>query len=321
VSPEVIEAIGRLRAEEILSDAQAPRLLRVARRELVSARGELRALMYAGVLLLASGVALFLKEHHERIGPAAIAAFLFAVSAACVLFVHRSSPDFSWRETSSPSVAADYVLLLGLLLFSADLAYVETQFDALGKDWPYHLLIVSLVYFAAAYRYDSRVVLSLALTSFAAWRGVSVAKGFASLSPERGAALRLNTLLCAAFFLAAAVLSERAARKPHFAPVWRVSGLLLLFGGLLHGVFQRAGSSWFVWELFMLGAGGAVLAFSYRRRRSLDFSIAAIAAYIGFLRWISDLLDGTAYHFTAAVTSLIVLALLVWTHRQIKESE
>jgi hypothetical protein len=71
-------------------------------------------------------------------------------------WVIRSAPPFSWGEVESPSVAFDYVLLLGLLLFASDLAYVEAQFTLLGPRWVHHLLVVASVYVVAAYRWDSR---------------------------------------------------------------------------------------------------------------------------------------------------------------------
>ena len=60
-------------------------------------------------------------------------------STACLAWVIRSAPPFSWGEVESPSVAFDYVLLLGLLLPASDLAYVEAQFTLLGPRWMHHL--------------------------------------------------------------------------------------------------------------------------------------------------------------------------------------
>jgi hypothetical protein len=41
----------------------------------------------------------------------------------------------------------------------------------LGPYWPWHLLVVASAYAALAFRFDSKTLFSLALTSFAAWRG------------------------------------------------------------------------------------------------------------------------------------------------------
>src|SRR6185295_17929070 len=104
----------------------------------------------------------------------AIAAALGVAAAACLAWVHRTAPPFSWGETRSPHFASEYLLLLGVLLLGADLAYVETQFTPLGDAWPWHLLMLSAVGALLSVRYDSRIVFSLALSTFAAWRGVSV---------------------------------------------------------------------------------------------------------------------------------------------------
>ena len=175
VNPDVVRAIARLRADDVLSAGQAALFDRVARRGLVSVRFEIRVLLYAGVLLLTSGVGVLVAERHQQIGPLAIAVGIAVAAVACLLWVARRAAPFSWGEVSSPNVAFDYVLLLGLLLFAAGLAYVEAQFTVLGPRWPYHLLLVGAVYLLAAYRWDSRTALGLSLATLAAWRGLSIA--------------------------------------------------------------------------------------------------------------------------------------------------
>ena len=157
MNPDVVDAIERLRERRILSEAQAAPLSRVYRGELVSVEPELRAALYSGVLLLVTGVGLFLKENHERIGPAAIAVILGAAALGCLFYAWRRLPAFSWQSAPSPHVAADYVLLLGVLLAAADLAWIESQFRLLGPYWAYHLLVVSILYLAAAYRFHDLV--------------------------------------------------------------------------------------------------------------------------------------------------------------------
>src|SRR5439155_9278783 len=131
MNPDVVEAIARLRAGNVLSSGQAALFDRVARRRLVSLSLEIRALLYAGVLLLTSGVGLLVSEHHREIGPLAIADAIALAGAACLAWVMGKAPPFTWEESPSPNVAFDYVLLLGLLLFASDLAYVEVQFTVL----------------------------------------------------------------------------------------------------------------------------------------------------------------------------------------------
>ena len=175
MNSDAAEAIPRLVEAGIVPPDAAPRLLRVARGELVAVHGELRALLYLGVLLAMGGVGLLVEENLDRIGPVAIAAAIGLAAAAALGWVVRVAPPFSWREAPSPHLAFDYVLLLGVLLAAADLAYVEVRFTPLGAHWPWHLLIVAVFTALAAFRFDSRLAFSLALSTFAAWRGVSAA--------------------------------------------------------------------------------------------------------------------------------------------------
>ncbi len=317
MKPEVVEAIGALRRKEILSPGQSATFLRVARRDLVSVRFELRALLYGGVLLAVSGVGLFLKENQDRVGPVAIAFLLAAAAGGCLLFVFRRSPPFSWNVSGGAHVATDYLLLLAVLLFGSDLAYIESRFRFLGAHWPYHLLLVSVIAFAAAYRFDSRVVLSLGLSSFAAWRGLSTRLPLESRWSGHAGEVRANALACGALSLAAAFVSVRANRKAHFEGTFSAFGWLLFFGGLLSGVFGDA--AWPPWVIVTLGSSAAVIVFAYRFRRLFDFTAAVIAGYLALLRPLNKVIPAEETFFLGvAVSSLAVILLLAATYRTMR---
>jgi hypothetical protein len=319
MNPDVADAIAVLKKKEILSPGQSATFLRMARRDLVSVRFELRVLLYAGVLLAVSGVGLFLKESQERIGPVAVASLLAAAAAGCLLFVLRRSPPFSWNACAESHVASDYLLLLAVLLVGSDLAYVETRFRFLGADWAYHLLVLSAIAFATAYRFDSRVLLSLGLSSFAAWRGLSTRLPLETHLAEHPGEVRANALACGVLFLIAAFVSVRAGRKAHFEPVFAAFGWLLLFGGLLSGVFGDR-LNWPLWEIGACGAAAAVIAFAYRSRRLFDFTVGVIAGYLALLRlWRASGATGEVFFFGVAVSSLAVVVLLAATYRTMRK--
>ena len=286
-------------------------------------REELRVLLYGGVLLVAGGIGLFLKENHERLGPALVAALAGAAALACFLYVARRAPAFSWGAVESPHVAVDYLLLLSMLLFASDLAYVEAQFRVLGPNWPWHLLAVAIVYFAAAYRFDSRAVLTLALTSFAAWRGVSVGMPFfaapavASGSPG---AVRANAIACGVLYVAAGIASVRLRRKAHFEPVWVTAGLLLVFGAVLSGAWGRGSDPWILWEGVLVVLAAIVMAVAYRLRRPLDFAIALAGLWIGGLRAIGDIISGSSDTAFLALWSVAALVVLIAATRRMRSA-
>ena len=321
MQPEVVDAVVALREKGVLGDPPASHFLRVARGDLVSVRLEIRTLLYLGVLLLTTGVGLFLKLNHDRIGPAVIAAGLGLAAAACFVQVFRRAAPFTWGRAADPGVAFDYVLLLGLLLVASDLAYVEVQFRVFGPDWPYHLLVVSLLCLVAAFRWDSAVALGLALTSFAAWRGVAVNVLRGALGPGRPEETRWNAIVCGLLFVSLGVALVRVGKKPHFEEVWVNFGLLLLLGGLLSGVFGDP-SHWGLWLAALAAVSAVDVWRAFRAGKTLYFAEGVTAAYLGSLRLLFEafrnLHFGSGFALVVAASAAGVLLLIVAAHRRMK---
>lgn len=315
MSPDVARAIPHLRDRGVLSETAARLVLRVARGDLVSVYYELRLLLYAGVVLVVAGVGSLVQESLERVGPVAIAAALGMVAVGSLLWIGRRAPAFSWGPTVSPHVAFDYILLLGVLVASADLAYVESTFTPLGANWPWHLLLVSLAMMALAVRFDSRVVFSLALSTFASWRGVSVSileRGFWS---NFATATRLNTAICGLLFVLLGRFMARENRKPHFEPVATYLGFVLTLVSLASGALTDE-PSWSAWTfvLLILGVGLAVHSF-YRERFPL-FAMGALAAYVAFSRFVVPSLDDETLVFLwFLLTAIAAIFALIRVHR------
>lgn len=318
MNPDVANAIPKLVEAGALPPEGAPRLLRVARGELVSVHGELRALLYLGVLLVTGGVGLLVKENLDRIGPLAIAVALGLAAAVALVWVVRVAPPFSWREVPSPNLGFDYILLLGVLLAAADLAYVEVKFTPLGASWTWHLLIVAALTALAAFRFDSRVVFSLSLSSFAAWRGVSAARFGADLWWQTENAVRWNSIGCGLLFVVLGFLLKRADRKAHFEPLAVTLGWLLILGGLGSGMWESA--SWAGWGIALLLVSGGLAAGAYRARRFPLFAFGIVAGYVALSRLaLEGLRLETLGCFWFFLTPLMVIAGLILAQRRMKE--
>jgi hypothetical protein len=316
MNPDVVAGIARLRREGVLSSEQAAVSGRVARRDLVSVRLEIRALLYVGVLLLTSGLGIFVVEHHADIGRWAIAGSIALAAAACLAWVIRSAPPFAWTEVESPTVAFDYILLLGLLLFASDLAYVEAQFTVLGPRWIHHLLVVATVYLLAAYRWDSRIVLGLALSTLTAWRGVSVSVIAGSLGTGDAGHLRANVVALGILYVLAAFLSVKLDRKAHFEEIFGNAGLLLLLGDLASGALESE-PDWWKWLVALVVVAGAVMWISFRLGRPVYFAEGVLAAYVGLARLVfAPFDDETAPLLLAAALGAGALVLVFAAHKR-----
>jgi hypothetical protein len=318
MNPDVADAIPKLVEAGALPPEGAPRLLRVAQGELLSVHGELRALLYLGVLLVTGGVGLLVQQNLDRIGPLAIAVALGLAAAAALVWVARVAPPFSWREVPSPNLGFDYILLLGVLLAAADLAYVEVKFTPLGANWTWHLLIVAALTALAAFRFDSRIVFSLALSTFAAWRGVSAARFGTDLWWRAENAVRWNAIGCGVLFVVLGFVLERTGRKAHFEPLASTLGWLLILGGLGSGMWGAA--SWVGWGIALLLVSAGLAAGAYRARRFPLFAFGVVAAYVALSRLaLEGLKLETLGCFWFFVTPLMVIAGLILAQRRMKE--
>lgn len=297
--------------------------MRQARGELVSLRTELRVVLWAGVTLLMSGVALLVRQNLDRIGPLAIATALAAAAVACLIWVVLRAPAFSWNEQPSPHLAFDYVLLLGVLLVGADLAYIEVQYAPLGGHWPSHLLVTAILGGVLAVRFDSRMLFSLALTTFAAWRGITASTlNLFAWDQTDAWVIRVNAIACGALFLVLGAAMLRLRRKPHFEPVAAYLGWGLVLGALLQGTLQDRWNdkTWPLWAAAAVAAGLALAAGGWVGRRLGLFAMGVLAAYIGVSRLVVEAIDhGATVALYFVLTGGGVLVLLAWAQRHLRE--
>jgi Predicted membrane protein (DUF2157) len=188
-------------SRDTLGERATTLLIERERREVLSLYPEIRLLAWGGAMLLATAAGIVLKDNYQRIGPIAVATLIGVIAAACYVW--------TWRRRTHASIADDSVLLLGALLVSADVAFVESQFHLLGDAWYRHFLIVAVVHGLAAYLYGSRALLSLSVVAVASWLGVEHT-AFHTPDPTE---LSLRALGC----VSVVVVWWKLNRRPDFA--------------------------------------------------------------------------------------------------------
>lgn len=237
--------LRRLHAEGTIDDATAARALARDRRRVFSLHTELRATLYAGVLLVTSGLGLILARNIERIGPLAVVLAVALAAAACAVPAVGSR-----RAGRALGVTGEYLLLLAALLVSADLAYAERQFTLLGPLWSWHLLLLAVVHGAIAYTFSSPLVLAASLAALAGWFGVSSAPGDVLQHPFSTPELGARALACASVITAWRHADRRARPDARFSDVFDHFAANLAFWGAI---------AW-CWEWPWVAAGLPLLA-------------------------------------------------------------
>ena len=232
----------------------------IARREVVPIGAELRALAWIGVMLMATGVGILIKNHFQEIGPLAIAITLAILAAAC----------YVWVSLKSRAPLDDYIVLFGALLISADVGFIETQWHLLGSEWQRHFLLLAIVHAAAAYWFDSLAVLSLSIASLAAWFGVEQRNLFG----DDTVALAIRAFVCAGAIVVWRVLNRRAA----FAPLFDQFAIHIAFWGCV--ILTASSEARALGLVVTLILAAAVLRHGFRSRREIFIMYAFIYTLI-----------------------------------------
>ena len=301
----ILTRLERWKEQGKISPEQYAHLAGLSRGEPFSLFLELNVLLYAGVLSFVAGLGWTVSTWSKQLGDVLVLAILSAILAGCSWYCFSRAPAWSPAETAAPSPIFDYVLYLGSLVWSLELAYLENRFHVLSGQLDLYLLATAGLYFFLAYRFDNRFVLSLALSSLAGWFGLTISHW----SAHQDASYRRYALLYCLLVGVGGALLQRRGLKPHFFATYLNIVANVLFLALLSGVFDQQGSG--VWLLGLLIACGASLAWGLARRQFAFVAYAAVYGYVGvsslFVQAVNDNTALLGYFVVSGVAMLVVL--------------
>ncbi len=241
---------------------------------------ELKTILYLGVLLLNAGLGWLIYLNLDEIGHGVIIAGIALVCAGSFAFAWRHRVPFSTEKTESASPFYDYALLLGCLTFLILEGYLQYQYNFFGEKYGLATFIPAVLFFAAAYLFDHKGVLSLAITALASWVGIAVTP-LTLLRDNDFSSSRLvymGLLLGAVLTGAAFYLSSRNIKK-HFDFTYLNFGSHLLFVSSIAGLMTLE-MEWLFAPL-LAAVTAAFIAYA-RREQSFYFLIVAVVyAYWG----------------------------------------
>jgi hypothetical protein len=290
----------------LLGDASTNTLVARERREVFSLHPELRILAWGGAMLLAAAAGLVLKNNLERIGPLALSLLMAVAAAACYAFV--------WWRRAHGAVVDGYVLLLGALLVSADVAFIESQFHLLGNAWHRHFLILAVVHGVTAYLYRSRLVLSLSIAAVAAWLGVRE-------TPFGNAGdYAIRAFACAALLLTWREAHRRFdhSRDRDFAPSFEHFAANIAFAGSIALMFEDR--TRIIGCLLALAIAAAVIFWGVRTKREMFVLYAFLYAVLAVDVLFAEIVKEEALVFLFFVLSIIgAIVALFAIHARVRE--
>jgi len=308
--------LERWRTEGAITSEQASVLSSLVRKERFSVFLELNALLYLGVVLFAGGLGWTVCEHFANLGDPAIIVSLAAVFAGCMYYCVTRAAPYSTGLVASPSFAFDYVLYLGCLVFAVELGYLQVRFQMLQVNWDAYLLASAALYFTLAYRFDNRFVLSLGLSTLAAWFGVRFSYlGFLITRTPREVALAYGALV--AF---GGLWTHRIGLKTHFFETYLHVAVNAVLIALVSGAIGTESPA--PWLLALLVASAVAVERGIHFRRFAFVVYGVVYGYVGIsAQVVRGLRDDTAVLSYFIVSGLAVVVGLVVMSRSVGREE
>ncbi len=269
--------------KQLVDEKQFQQLEAIESGKLISVFYELRTLLYLGVLLLSTGIGILIYENIGSIGHIVSVILIAALCVICFVYTFKKQEGYSRAKLNSPSPYFDYVLLLGCLLFISVLGYLQFLFNIL-EYVEAMTLVTAVFFFFIAYRLDHLGVLSLAITAFASFWGLSIS--FQNWYSSDVFASNNLYIIAIVFGLALACTSlilERRNIKAHFTFSYINYCSLLFFVGTDIGLFSMRGSTVWICVLLQLAGAGAIIYYAKNIAKSFLFLVYGVVfGYIAF---------------------------------------
>ncbi|MBU0653087.1 MAG: DUF2157 domain-containing protein [Proteobacteria bacterium] len=281
-----IVLLTKLNRQGILTDQQLQALSDLHLKKRFSIHVELRACIYVGVLFILAGLGFTIKKYFTQLGDIAIIGFLSVCTLGAFSYCFLKGKAYSKEAVAPPNMVFDFVLFFGCTVYSLDVAYIETQFHILADLWVDYLLVSSALFFYFAYRFDNRLVLSLALSTLAAWFGFKMSPDFFHFQQYH----RLYAIAYALLVFLTGSALYRHTIKRHFLDIYLNFAVHFLFVALVSGVIQYKVFSLYFPALIFCCALAA--AYALHAKRFLYLLYAILYGYAGLSIVVVDILSG-----------------------------
>jgi hypothetical protein len=295
----------------LITEAHYHTLAALVRHERFSVFLELSAFLYIGVLTLVGGLGWTFQTYFTDLGDPFILTIFSVLIAGCLSYCFSRASPYAHGEVESPNLAFDYVLYLGCLILSAELAYIEFRFHVFRGAWDNYLLFTAVAFALLAYRFDNRFVLSLALASLAGWFGLKVS-AFDFRSPD---SLRMSALVYGALVAGAGTALYRHGIKPHFLEAYLHIAANVVFTAIVSGTGDRSGGALYLGALTVLSTVAIVLGVRWTRFVFVAYGI--VYGYVGVtVEVLQRVRNETAFLSYFLVTgTLVIIALVILARR------
>lgn len=271
--------LQNLQENGIISPEQSNVISEYEKNKPFSLHYELRTLLYVGITLLTGGLGVLIYQNLDSIGHGFIVALIAIITLACFIFAYWKRESLTWEEVKNPHHFSDFVLLLGCTSFLILEGYLQFQYDLFGLKYGLVTFIPAVLFFLCAYFFDHRGVLSMAITAFASWVGVSIAPFSIFKKNDFSAPNFLFTAIVLGLVLSAlGLISEYKNLKKHFSFTYLLLGSNLSLIAALIGMLNH--ENWFMYVFITLALCVGLFLYARKTQSYIFLLIGTIYGYI-----------------------------------------
>ena len=280
----------------LISEKQFGFLESIRTEKVVSLYYELRLILYLGILLLTGGLGYLAYENIGEFGHFLLMLLMAVLAGGGYYFVLKKSKPYSNFIVKESSVYLDYIIVLVALLVVGLFTYIQVYFDLVEELLNYTSLLSAGLFFYMAYRFDNKILLSMAITALVATFGLTITPvGWLKSEWFEATDLYLISIIIGLFFIAVGYFLSQKSIKEHFLFSYQNYGLLLFYGGCITSLFVSP-----IWVAMVVAiiAGGA-LYYTWKFKQFLFFLYSVLTAYIAltYLIFMSLLENSDAWIF------------------------
>jgi hypothetical protein len=271
--------LQKLYQKEFLNENDLEEIAIYQKKGFFSLRSELLLMIYFSVILFTSGIGVIVYNNIDSIGHLAILSANFILMLVCFYFSFKKAKGYSNDEVVFENPLYDYLVLTGSLLTCIFLGYINFQYQIFDESYAYVSLISALLCFFVAYYFDNRIVLSIAITSLAAFIGISITpKSLFQNEVYSSLQLTYSGLVLGIGLLVWMEHTLKTKIKVHFHFVYAAFALHLLGVCILAGLLS---AHWFVFIPILIGFAYYFYRFSYRVLATSIFAFMLLYGYFG----------------------------------------
>lgn len=183
-------------------------------------------------------------------------------------------------QNSAPDLLYDYLLLLGCLTMLTFIAYLQYQYTVFGNQYGLATFIPMVILFAAAYYFDHIGVLSLAITSFAAWFGISITPVHIWQSDNfDNSRIIFTGIGLGLLLLVYAYFTKQRKLKPHFEFTYNNFGTHVLLFSLLAAMLHFE-PFYFIWFIVFIAIAIFIYVKAMREQSFYFLLVIVLYSYV-----------------------------------------